>query len=232
MAAGPLSTFSSPAATGPAPLPAARTSSLVTFAPGPEPATEPRSTPLASATLRATGVARTSLPSLAPPPGLPADPPAGGAVGGTAPEDALATGGGGGSPAATGPAADPFEPWASPSPGSISANGAPTGTSSSTATSSLVMTPSAGAGTSASTLSVETSTTVSPSATKSPSATCHSSTIPSVTDSPISGIAICTVAVSAISSRQSMKPGPSASPGSPARKMGANERSSQKGAVG
>jgi len=31
--------------------------------------------------------------------------PAGGAVGGTAPEDALATGGGGGSPAATGPAA-------------------------------------------------------------------------------------------------------------------------------
>jgi len=36
----------------------------------------------------------------------PAAPPAGGAVGGTAPEDALATGRGGGSPAATGPAGD------------------------------------------------------------------------------------------------------------------------------
>ncbi len=35
------------------------------------------------------------------------DPPAGGAVGGTAPEDALATGRGGGSPAATGPAGQP-----------------------------------------------------------------------------------------------------------------------------
>jgi NADH-quinone oxidoreductase subunit C len=34
--------------------------------------------------------------------------PAGGAVGGTAPEDALATGRGGGSPAATGPAGDPL----------------------------------------------------------------------------------------------------------------------------
>ena len=90
--------------------------------------------------------------------------------------------------------------------------GAPTGTSSSTATSSFVITPSIGAGTSASTLSVDTSTTVSPSLTVSPSATCHSRTIPSVTDSPISGIAICTVAVSAISSTQSMKPGERASP--------------------
>ena len=62
-----------------------------------------------------------------------------------------------------------------------------------------MITPSAGAGTSASTLSVETSTTVSPSLTESPSATCHSSTMPSVTDSPISGIEICTVAVSGIS---------------------------------
>jgi len=61
------------------------------------------------------------------------------------------------------------------------------------------MVPLAGAGTSASTLSVETSTTVSPSLTKSPIATCHSSTMPSVTDSPISGIWICTVAVCAIS---------------------------------
>ncbi len=50
--------------------------------------------------------------------------------------------------------------------------------------------PLAGAGTSASTLSVETSITVSPSATASPSCLCHSSTVPSVTDSPISGMAI------------------------------------------
>jgi hypothetical protein len=63
----------------------------------------------------------------------------------------------------------------------------------------LVITPSIGAGTSASTLSVDTSTTVSPSLTVSPSATCHSSTIPSVTDSPISGMVIWTVAVSGIS---------------------------------
>ena len=48
--------------------------------------------------------------------------------------------------------------------------------------------PLAGAGTSASTLSVETSTTVSPSLTDCPSSTCHSSTVPSLTDSPISGI--------------------------------------------
>ena len=52
----------------------------------------------------------------------------------------------------------------------------------------LVTVPEAGAGTSASTLSVETSTTVWPSSTESPSETCHSSTVPSVTDSPISGI--------------------------------------------
>ena len=77
-------------------------------------------------------------------------------------------------------------------------DGAPTGTSSSTDATSLVITPAVGAGTSASTLSVETSTTVSPSLTKSPSATCHSSTMPSVTDSPISGIWISTVAVCAI----------------------------------
>jgi hypothetical protein len=40
----------------------------------------------------------------------PSAPPAGGAVGGTAPEEALATGRGGGSPAATGPAGQPLGP--------------------------------------------------------------------------------------------------------------------------
>ena len=46
---------------------AASTSSLVTFAPGPEPATEPRSTPFSAATRRATGVARTPSPPLVSP---------------------------------------------------------------------------------------------------------------------------------------------------------------------
>ena len=62
----------------------------------------------------------------------------------------------------------------------------------------LVTVPEAGAGTSASTLSVETSTIVWPSSTESPSETCHSSTVPSVTDSPISGIkswTFCLVAI-------------------------------------
>ncbi len=64
--------------------------------------------------------------------------------------------------------------------------------------------PLAGAGTSASTLSVETSTMVSPSSTKSPSFLCHSSTVPSVTDSPIWGISMSTVVVLAISAFESM----------------------------
>ena len=81
----------------------------------------------------------------------------------------------------------------------ISARGAPTFTSSSTSTRSLVTVPLAGAGTSASTLSVETSTTVSPSEISSPSDTCHSSTVPSVTDSPISGITICRAPSSVVS---------------------------------
>ncbi len=67
---------------------------------------------------------------------------------------------------------------------------------SSTFTSSFVIVPEAGAGTSASTLSVETSITVSPSLTVCPSETCHSSTVPSVTDSPISGIDTTTVSPS------------------------------------
>ena len=75
-------------------------------------------------------------------------------------------------------------------PAVISASAWPTWTVSSGETRSFVITPFAGAGTSASTLSVETSMTVSPSMTCSPSATCHSRTVPSVTDSPISGIAI------------------------------------------
>src|SRR4029078_6995061 len=79
-----------------------------------------------------------------------------------------------------------------------SASGLPTWTTSSTSALILVTVPLVGAGTSGCALAVETSTTVCPSSTKSPSETCHSSTVPSVTDSPISGITTCTVDVVAI----------------------------------
>ncbi len=104
-----------------------------------------------------------------------------------------------GSSAVAAPA--PFEPSAIGGPppfGSISAIGLPTSIVSSTSTRSLVTVPDEGAGTSASTFSVETSTIVWPSSTVSPSETCHSSTVPSVTDSPISGIkswTFCLVAI-------------------------------------
>jgi hypothetical protein len=52
--------------------------------------------------------------------------------------------------------------------------------------------PAAGAGTSASTLSVEISTIVSSWAMASPGCLCHSSTTPSVTDSPMAGMTIST----------------------------------------
>src|SRR6185437_10895001 len=182
---------------------------LVTLPPKPVGVTPERLIPCASATRRAIGVAFTSAPFVAVP--LAAliatpSPPVGDADAASSPaaceeEDAAS---------AAGPAAGaPPDPS---SPGAISASGEPTGTSSSTSASSAVIVPSIGAGTSASTLSVETSTTVSPSLTLSPSATCHSRTMPSVTDSPISGIAICTVAVSGISIVQSMKPGVRAAP--------------------
>ena len=58
--------------------------------------------------------------------------------------------------------------------------------------------PAAGAGTSASTLSVETSSSVSSGSTWSPTCLCHSSTVPSVTESPIWGMVICTVVPASI----------------------------------
>ncbi len=54
-------------------------------------------------------------------------------------------------------------------------------------------TPALGAKTSPSTLSVEISTTASPSATVSPTCLSHSSTVPSVMDSPTEGMTIWTV---------------------------------------
>ena len=165
--AAPRSGFASPSITAGAatPLPSAEsTSDLVILPPAPLPFTPDRSTPLAWAARRATGVARAPSPSSE----------AGGASSVTP------------SAGAEGAAAAPSPEGASPFV--ISARGLPTSTVSSGPTRILVIVPEAGAGTSASTLSVDTSTTVSPSAIWSPSETCHSSTVPSVTDSPISGM--------------------------------------------
>src|SRR3954470_8032476 len=107
IAAAPRSCLASPCAGAttpfPPPLPALSTSSLVTFDPGPDPLTEARSTPLASATLRARGVAFTSAAPLPPPPLVPPldAPPVGDVVGGTV---SCVVAGDGGSPAAAGPA--------------------------------------------------------------------------------------------------------------------------------
>ncbi len=76
---------------------------------------------------------------------------------------------------------------------SISPSGAPTCTVESGSARIFVSVPAAGAGTSASTLSVETSTRGSSAATRSPTCFSHSRIVPSVTDSPIWGIVICTV---------------------------------------
>ncbi len=147
------------------PSAAASTSALVTLPPGPEPCTPPSSTPFLPAARRATGVARAApLPS------------------GCGVSTCV------GASLASVPAVAP-SPLGAP-PALISASPWPTLTTSSGSTRSFVIVPLAGAGTSASTLSVETSITVCPSSTESPSLTCHSSTVPSVTDSPISGISI------------------------------------------
>jgi hypothetical protein len=80
-------------------------------------------------------------------------------------------------------------------PTSISPNGAPTWTVASASTRIFTSVPVAGEGTSASTLSVDTSTRGSSAVTVSPTCLSHSSTVPSVTDSPMAGIVISTVVV-------------------------------------
>ena len=80
----------------------------------------------------------------------------------------------------------------------ISASRSPTPTVSPSAKWILTTVPLAGAGTSASTLSVEISTSVSSALTGSPSCLCHSRIVPSVTDSPISGITTWIVELTAI----------------------------------
>ena len=81
---------------------------------------------------------------------------------------------------------------------SISPSTVPTGTVSSASTRIRVSVPLTGAGTSASTLSVETSRSVSFASTWSPTCLTHSSTVPSVTESPIWGMVICTVVPASI----------------------------------
>ena len=198
IAAGPRSGFASPAAPEP-PLrrrsrPRWQPRAHPPWSPSPrarDPLTAPRSTPSSPATRRATGVARTSVGSVgARSPAVRAAPPRVASRG-----RRRASGDASSSPA--GPAAAPPGPAAEPSRRDpiarfhLGQRGADRRPRRRPSDQSLVITPAVGAGTSASTLSVETSTTVSPSLTKSPSATCHSSTMPSVTDSPISGIWIC-----------------------------------------
>ncbi len=82
---------------------------------------------------------------------------------------------------------------AGPSAESISPSACPTCTVSSGPTRISASTPAAGEGTSASTLSVDTSTIGSSTATVSPTCLSHSSTVPSVTDSPMAGMVIWTL---------------------------------------
>src|SRR5437763_1157895 len=86
------------------------------------------------------------------------------------------------------------------SPDSISHSSWPTSTVSPSPAWIFTTVPVAGEGTSASTLSVEISTSTSSRSTGSPSFLCHSRTVPSVTDSPMAGMATCTVVFTAIES--------------------------------
>src|ERR1700730_3424610 len=87
-----------------------------------------------------------------------------------------------------------FLATASPSaPTAISASAAPMATVLPASAKIFTRVPLAGAGTSASTLSVVTSTRPSPSRTWSPGCFSHLATVPSVTDSPISGRVTCMV---------------------------------------
>ncbi len=78
-------------------------------------------------------------------------------------------------------------------PTASSANGSPIGTESPTSATILARTPAAGATTSVSTLSVAISQRTSSAATSSPTALCHSTTVPSSTETPMWGIGTTTV---------------------------------------
>ena len=110
----------------------------------------------------------------------------------TAPATAC-SGVGGGASAVVG-----LSPFVTPAPfaDEISASTAPTATVSPSPAMIFVIVPATGEGTSASTLSVEISTIVSSTSTWSPTPLCHSSTVPSATESPIAGITTWTVPLS------------------------------------
>ena len=152
---------------------AARTSALEIRPAGPEPWTLARSTPWAAATRAATGVTLM----------------------------ASGIGGGGALPCGRGAAvgSGALAAGRAPLPVVIRAMTWPTCTVSPAWARISAIVPAAGAGISASTLSVDTSTTVSSSATSSPGCLAHSRIVPSVTDSPIAGITISTVAPGASS---------------------------------
>ena len=158
---------------------------MVTRPPGPVPVTAERSTPSAAATRAATG--ETLTPSGA----------AAGAAG--ASEGAL-----------------PFPSAAAEAlaPASIRAITWPTVTVSPASARISVIVPLAGAGSSTSTLSVEISTIVWPSETWSPGATCQSRSVPSVTDSPASGVtmSITRVSVSSPAGAEPFSPVPAEAP--------------------
>ncbi len=150
-------------AAGVCPLLAASTSSLVIRPRGPVPVRAVRSTPSVWAIRAATGLAPVSpLPKEAEA-SVPARCSVASAAGAT------------------------VEPLSAASPGSIRRSTAPTGTLWSASTRSSATVPATGEGTSASTLSVEISTSSSSTATVSPTLTRHSRTVPSATESPISG---------------------------------------------
>ena len=196
VAAGPrigLSSAPAGASGAAAPLPssALSTSSFVTRPRGPVPLIESRSTPSAPAMRAAIGVAL-----VAPFP----------AVGVESARLAAAAGCTGPFPADAG----------RPSPAAMRHRTVPTATVESGSTRSSAIVPATGEGTSASTLSVEISTSGSSTATASPGLTFHSSTVPSATESPISGKATSTSSASAASgSAASGLAGPGATGPSP-----------------
>ena len=104
---------------------------------------------------------------------------------------------------------EPFEP---PVPGAIRHSTEPTGIVWSASTRISAIVPATGEGTSASTLSVEISTSGSSTATESPTFTRHSSTVPSATESPISGNVTSTGSAEARAVRASGASGACAAP--------------------
>ena len=174
---------------GVSPFAAARTSALTIRPSRPLPGSVPRLTPRSAAARFAIGEALTDsfeLPASA----------AAGAAPAALPFDST-------DPFVSAIDAEPFESAAgaaATASGSavISAITCPTLTVSPSSARIFVTIPAAGEGTSASTLSVDISTIVSSSPIVSPSEQCHSRIVPSVTDSPISGMTTSIVVCAAI----------------------------------